>query len=686
MNRSGTNKISVKITAAIITIIAVLVLPIFAGAFSVRHDFPRTVAWQLNIVKTTPQEFARYDTVILNMNSHQTHPQLMQEMRRLNPEIVILAYTTAVEYPAGNLNNMEPSGQGVWHDLGSTMYEEWKLKTYQGEQVSFWPGNWAMNPSGRAPNGQTYANYVGNFMVDNILLTGMWDGIIFDTTWDNISWQSEDIDINHDGRKDTLGFIDSRWHDGQDEMLQTIRSRVGDDYLLVTNGHGKFKDVNNGRMFESFPDFWEGGWSGSISKYFETDSSGFAPRFNIVNTDTDNTGNFRDYSTMRYGLTSTLLGNGYYNFDFGTMDRSFVNYYDEYAVSLGRPVKGARNLLTSNAFEIVQGVWQRDFENGISIVNSSNRTRTIQLGGEYEKLHGRQDPYVNDGHIVSGVTIPPRDGLILLRPLQEVFGNTYENGAFTRIFNADTRKIRASFFSFDERFEGGRKILKYDIDNDGRIETLVSGKSDITIYADNGAVKSIFYPYTPAYNKGINFGIGDLNGDGTVEIVTGTDNGGGPQIRIFNAQGRLINPGFFAYATNFRGGVNVAIGDLNGDGINEIIAGAGFTGGPHIRVFNKDGKLINPGFFAYSPSFRGGVNVAVGDINGDGIDEIITGAGRTGGPHIRIWDKNGRMLSEFFAFTARSNAGVRVAAYDFDNDRRDEIVAMTDDFFILSGQ
>jgi len=41
------------------------------------------------------------------------------------------------------------------------------------------------------------------------------------------------------------------------------------------------------------------------------------------------------------------------------------------------------------------------------------------------------------------------------------------------------------------------------------------------------------------------------------------------------------------------------------------------------------------------------------------------------------------MLSEFFGFTAKSNAGVQVGVYDFDGDRRDEIITMTDDFFIF---
>lgn len=664
-------------------IIAFLILPGIVLAFSADHDFPRTLAWQLNTGKSDPSELARYDAVILNMNAHQTHPELFDRIRQLNPEVAILAYTSGVEYPKFRLNDVEPSGRGVWHDLGRGIRPEWYLKTTDGSQVSFWHEHVAMNPSRRASNGQTYADYVGNFLVDNVLASGKWDGLFFDTTWDTISWHDENIDINGDGKKDSPEFIDRKWHEGQEEIFSTIRSRVGGDYFVITNGDGRFSNVNNGRMFESFPEFYEGGWVGSVQRYFSTDGEGLDPRFNIINADTDNSGNFRNYRMMRFGLASTLLGNGYYNFDYGTQDRSHVEYYDEYSVSLGRPIRGAVNLLLAASQEVAPGLWQRDFENGISLVNSTPSTRTLVLPGEYEKLNGTQDPYVNDGRVVNKVSIPSRDGLLLLRPLQEVVGDVFENGAFTRIFTADSRRVRASFFSYDERFSGSQNLLKHDVDGDGRIETLAADESSITIYADNGSIKTRFYPYTAAFRGGINFGIGDLNGDNTQEIVTGTGRGGGPQIRIFNSEGRLINPGFFAYATNFRGGVHVAVGDLNGDKINEIIAGAGFGGGPHIRVFNKDGHLINPGFFAYNPAFRGGVNVASGDIDGDGIDEIISGPGRTGGPHVRIWNQNGQIIGQFMAFNPTSNQGVRVAAYDFDGDRRDEIVAMTTDFFSL---
>jgi len=177
-----------------------------------------------------------------------------------------------------------------------------------------------------------------------------------------------------------------------------------------------------------------------------------------------------------------------------------------------------------------------------------------------------------------------------------------------------------------------------------------------------------------------------LENDGTTEIVTGSAGAkGGGHVRIFNLDGVLINPGFFPYDEVYRGGIKVGIGDLNGDGTYEIVTGAGINGGPHVRIFNKNGVLINPGFFAYDENFRGGVNIAVGDINGDHIDEIVTGPGKGHSPEIRAFDQNGNWLLEpFYAFEAFNTSGVRVSSADLDGNGIEEIITLSSDVFTLS--
>ena len=171
------------------------------------------------------------------------------------------------------------------------------------------------------------------------------------------------------------------------------------------------------------------------------------------------------------------------------------------------------------------------------------------------------------------------------------------------------------------------------------------------------------------FTGGVRVALGDVNGDGFNDIITAPGAGGGPHVRVFDGRtfenlplpGNLAN--FFAYGANFTGGVFVAAGDLNDDGFADIITGAGEGGGPHVRAWSgADGSEIHS-FFAYNPLFRGGVRVAAGFINNDVFADIITGAGPGGGPHVRVFDGNTRAdLLSFWAYEPTYTGGVYVAS------------------------
>src|SRR4029079_2567103 len=99
--------------------------------------------------------------------------------------------------------------------------------------------------------------------------------------------------------------------------------------------------------------------------------------------------------------------------------------------------------------------------------------------------------------------------------------------------------------------------------------------------------------------------VGDGNGDGRKGVVVAAGRGGGPAVAAFDGTtGRLLSS-FFAYDPSFRGGVDVDVGDVTGDGVAEIVTGTGTGGGPNVRAFRVDGTPVLS-FFAYEPSFRGG--------------------------------------------------------------------------------
>ena len=116
---------------------------------------------------------------------------------------------------------------------------------------------------------------------------------------------------------------------------------------------------------------------------------------------------------------------------------------------------------------------------------------------------------------------------------------------------------------------------------------------------------------------------------------------------------------------NFTGGVHVATGDVNGDGYDDLIVAAGSGGGPEVEVYDgKTGDLIRA-FYAYAPTFRGGVNVAVGDVDGDGKDDIITGTGPAAPPHVEVFSgADNHLMDSFLAYSVNFRGGVNVAAGD----------------------
>ncbi len=63
-------------------------------------------------------------------------------------------------------------------------------------------------------------------------------------------------------------------------------------------------------------------------------------------------------------------------------------------------------------------VWRRDYSGGVALVNATGQPQTVSLGGELRKIAGTQDPVVNNGSLVREVTLPPWDGLILLRQME----------------------------------------------------------------------------------------------------------------------------------------------------------------------------------------------------------------------------------------------------------------------------
>ena len=117
---------------------------------------------------------------------------------------------------------------------------------------------------------------------------------------------------------------------------------------------------------------------------------------------------------------------------------------------------------------------------------------------------------------------------------------------------------------------------------------------------------------------------------------------------------------FFAYDKNFRGGVNVAVGDVDGDGVSDIITGAASNGDSGVRIFDVYGGIIGD-FLAFDDVSEFGINVTAGDINNDGIDEVIASPAIGDSSLVKMFDLNGNILEKMQVFNGGFNKGINVA-------------------------
>ena len=190
-------------------------------------------------------------------------------------------------------------------------------------------------------------------------------------------------------------------------------------------------------------------------------------------------------------------------------------------------------------------------------------------------------------------------------------------------------------------------------------------------------------PFDAKAKGGVFVAVGDVDGDGIRDVIAGAGPGGAPHVKVFYGNS-AVPLDFGAFDASFKGGVQVATADFDGDGHAEIVVGAGKGGAGRVRVFDALGEAFTSAalpafqndFTAYPGKFKSEVYVAAGDVDGDGVPDIVTGAGKGSKPEVAVFSGvNGALLGRFLAFDPKQKTGVRVAVGDVDGDGRYDVIA-----------
>ncbi|MBX9579425.1 MAG: DUF11 domain-containing protein [Gemmataceae bacterium] len=235
--------------------------------------------------------------------------------------------------------------------------------------------------------------------------------------------------------------------------------------------------------------------------------------------------------------------------------------------------------------------------------------------------------------------------------VEDVVTGSATGATHVKVFDGRTGGLAASFFAFPG-FGGGVNVAVAG----GRVVAGAGAGGGPVVkgfdVAGGGAAEAYsFLAYDGAFRGGVSVaGAGDL-------IATGPGAGGGPNVKVFRAADRSLVSSFFAFPAATTGGVSVGLG-LRGT-TPVVVAGAGAGGLPTAVTFDAQTGSQLTSVLAFDSTFRGGVRTA-GGTTANGQPAAVVGAGPGGSPRVRVFGPGNAVAQDFFAFDPSFTGGVYV--------------------------
>lgn len=233
-------------------------------------------------------------------------------------------------------------------------------------------------------------------------------------------------------------------------------------------------------------------------------------------------------------------------------------------------------------------------------------------------------------------------------------------------------KLLKQWLAYPKNFRGGVNVAAGDLDNDNQAEIIAAPASSyngqVKIFSGGGKLEKQWLATDKYFWGGLNVAAGDLDGSGQAEVLVAYGAGNEPRVKTYTADGRLLSS-FLAYEKKFRGGVKLGAANLTGRANHSrasIIVSPGKGREAAVRIYDAAGNLKKE-FMAYNKNWRGGVNLAAGDLNNDGLGEIALGAQTGATPHVRVFSGAGQLLGSFFAYESAFIGGVNLGIIRMNN-------------------
>lgn len=365
------------------------------------------------------EELSRLDIVILGFypgwssQSGVSVRDTVRAIKKRNPRILVGQYSILDEAYDNLDRNL--ADKDKYFKLNK---EKWWLRNAAGRKVQWTDrfNSWMVNVTEWAKpddNGRRYPQWVAErdyeIYFEPVPEFDIW-------FLDNVNYRPRVIaDWNQDGRDDDKNdpVISEMYRKGHKAHWAAIRS-LTTTRLLIGNAdndlsYPEFVQSLDGAFLEGLMGFkWSietwGGWNKAMERYYAAIKNTRPPHIVGFNVH----GKLTDYRFMRYALASCLLGNGYFSYTDVNVGYSSVPWFDEYDIKLGKAVEPPQETAWK------EGVYRRVFEQGMVLVNPTDRQVQLNIGPGYRRMVGVQDPETNNGMPVQKIVLSSKDGLILL--------------------------------------------------------------------------------------------------------------------------------------------------------------------------------------------------------------------------------------------------------------------------------